>query len=155
MTRPAPQRRGASVLWLFLWPSSGISPWPSCAGDLRAGCSTPGGVSPQQRDWIPSLNLLTTLLLVQPRVKLAYWAGSTHGWLIHQHSQSPSLQVCSQSLQPPAVLIAWVASTQVHGTPCTFPVELHEVPKSPLLKLVQVPLDDILVLGTPKGQSYQ
>jgi len=45
---------------------------------LRAPELDAGGVSPEQRGRIPSLDLLATLLLMQPRIWLAFWAESTH-----------------------------------------------------------------------------
>uniref|UniRef100_A0A8D0FDG9 ABC-type glutathione-S-conjugate transporter n=1 Tax=Strix occidentalis caurina TaxID=311401 RepID=A0A8D0FDG9_STROC len=41
-----------------------------------------GLTRPEQRGRIPSLALLATLLLMQPRTWLAFWAVSTHCWLI-------------------------------------------------------------------------
>ena len=35
----------------------------------------------EQRGRIPSLDLLPTLLWVQPRVQLAFWAVNAHFWL--------------------------------------------------------------------------
>jgi len=47
----------------------------SCAEGSRAGCRTPGGVYTrgEQRGRITSLDLLATLLLMQPRIWLAFW----------------------------------------------------------------------------------
>jgi len=57
-----------------LWLSSGPAPTGpclSCAEGSRAGCRTPGGVSPEQKGRITSLDLLATLLLMQARIQLA------------------------------------------------------------------------------------
>jgi len=37
----------------------------------------------EQRDRIPSLDLLATLLLMQPRTQLAFWAMSAHCQVSH------------------------------------------------------------------------
>lgn len=78
-------RRGAPSLWSSLWPSWGLTPacpCPSCAGGPRHGCSTWWGVSPEQRGSTVSLTLLPTLLLMQHRVFLAFWAPAAHCWVI-------------------------------------------------------------------------
>lgn len=47
---------------------------PAYVGYPRAGCSTPSGLSPEQRDRIPSCPLLSMLLWMQPRTRLVFWA---------------------------------------------------------------------------------
>jgi len=53
-------------------------PCLSCTEGSRAGLRTPGGISPEWSG-IPSLDLLATLLLMQPRMRLAFWAASALG----------------------------------------------------------------------------
>lgn len=58
------------------------SPSLFCARDLRSGCSTPGGISWEQRGRTDFLALLPMLLLVLPRVWLAFWAMRAHCWFM-------------------------------------------------------------------------
>jgi len=45
---------------------------------LRAPELDAGGVSPEQMGRTTSLDLLGMLLLMQPRIQLAFWAASAH-----------------------------------------------------------------------------
>lgn len=57
--------RGAPALRAFLRPSSDPSltnPHLSCTGGPRTGCSSGGGVPPEQRGSITTLNLLVNIL---------------------------------------------------------------------------------------------
>ena len=78
----------------------------------------------EQRGRIPSLALLATFLLMRPRIWLAFWATSTHWWLISSFSStvspSPSHQVCSQSLHPHACIDTWGCPNLGLG-PCIWP----------------------------------
>lgn len=75
-------------IWLFdMWPFSGpapTGPCPSGAGGLRAEYSTPDRASPVQHGGgqSPPFDLLVTLLLMQRRTWLAFWAASAYLWLM-------------------------------------------------------------------------
>ncbi|KAK4832298.1 LOW QUALITY PROTEIN: hypothetical protein QYF61_021697 [Mycteria americana] len=83
--------------------------------------------------------------VLQPRIWLAFWAVSTHCWLMFSISSSvPQVLFHRATLDhiiPQPVLILGFALTQ---NPALDLVEPHEVHMSPLLQLVQVSLDDIL-----------
>lgn len=68
-----------------LWPSSGCSPtglYLACIEDSTSGCNTPDKVSPAQsggaegQDHCP--DLLAMLLLMQPKIRLDFWAARVH-----------------------------------------------------------------------------
>lgn len=78
-----PHRRDAPGPWPFSWTSSRHilkASCLSCSWSTRAEHSAPSGISPEQRDRIISINLLSTPLLMQSSW-LAFWATSTHDWL--------------------------------------------------------------------------
>ncbi|KAK4816395.1 hypothetical protein QYF61_016712 [Mycteria americana] len=84
---------------------------------------------------------------MQPRTWLVFWAVSAHCWLMSSFSSSSIPKSTSTGLlsipsSPSLVLILRVAPTQVQDLVLGL-VEPHEVHMGPLLKLVQVPLDDI------------
>jgi len=64
----------------------------------------------EQRSRIASLDLLATLLLMHPRMWLAFWAVSTNWWLMLSFCQpappSSSAQGCSQYILSPACICA-------------------------------------------------
>ena len=74
-----PHRSGVPSLVSFLWPSSRQTPPGLCLSCTAARCgvlSTPGEASPVQSRGgrITFLDLLAMLLLMQPRILLAFWA---------------------------------------------------------------------------------
>jgi len=89
-------------------------------------CSEWGLMCAEQMDTIPSLDLLATPLLMQPRMLLAFWAASMHCWLVSTRTCSPSPQGCSPTLytylglpQPkrstlhlPVMNLIWVTHTR-------------------------------------------
>lgn len=92
---------------------------------------------------IISFSLLPMWLLIKPRMPLGFWAVNVHCQVTLSHqstSPSPSLQGCSQSIQPS--FLPEIAPTQVKDLALGL-VELHEVFLVPLLRPVQVPLDGI------------
>ncbi|KAK4811988.1 LOW QUALITY PROTEIN: hypothetical protein QYF61_022984 [Mycteria americana] len=85
------------------------------------------------------------LLLMQPRIQLAFWGCErtllAHVQLfIHQYCQALLRRAALNPFIPQPLLIPWIALTQ---EPALGLVEPHEVHTGPLLKLVQVPLDGI------------
>ncbi|KAK4822727.1 LOW QUALITY PROTEIN: hypothetical protein QYF61_019724, partial [Mycteria americana] len=83
---------------------------------------------------------------MQPRRWLAFWAASTHCWLmssffVHQYPQVLLRRAALDHIIPQPVLKPRIALTQ---DPALGLVEPHEVHTGPLLQLVQVPLDGIL-----------
>lgn len=102
-------------------------------------------VSPEwRRGRIPSFDQLATLLLMQPRTQLAFWAGRVLCLLRCSLSCTPSppWQGCSASVPPPACGDTGIALTQLQHL-ALGPVKTHDIPTSSLLELVQVPLDGI------------
>jgi len=84
----------------------------------------------EQRGRITSLNLLAMLLLMQPRIWLAFWAASTQCRLVSGFSStstppSPSPQSCSQSVLCPASICAWNCPSP-WGGPCTWPCQTSQ-----------------------------
>ncbi|KAK4812332.1 hypothetical protein QYF61_017109 [Mycteria americana] len=101
----------------------------------------------EQRGRITSLDLLATLLFMQPRIWLAFWAASAHCQLTSSFSStstpksfSAGLLSIPSSLKP--VLILGITLTQLQD-PALGLVEPQEVHMGALLELVQVPLDGI------------
>ncbi|KAK4831337.1 hypothetical protein QYF61_017468 [Mycteria americana] len=100
------------------------------------------------RGRITSLDLLVTLLLMQPRIWLAFWAASAHCWLMLSFSSTNTPKSFSSgraalnpfSAQP--VFVLGIAPTHVQDL-ALGPVELHEVRTGPPLKPVRVPLEGI------------
>ncbi|KAJ7420807.1 hypothetical protein WISP_46437 [Willisornis vidua] len=95
---------------------------------------------------MPSLDLLATLLLMQPRTQLAFWAASPHCCLMssltHQHLHVLLGRAALDLFIPQPVLIPGVAPAQVqHLAPGL--VKPHEIPMDPHPELVQIPLDGI------------
>jgi len=82
----------------------------SCAGDPRSGCNIPEVASQghSRKATIPSLSLLATPLLMQPRILFAFWAASTNCWL----TSSFSVNRTSNSL--PAALISMSSSPSLY-----------------------------------------
>ncbi|KAK4824889.1 hypothetical protein QYF61_021129 [Mycteria americana] len=81
------------------------------------------------------------------RIQLAFWAASAHCWLMSNFSsiivpKSFSAGLLSIPASPQSVQILVIALTQVQDLALGL-VELHEVHRGPLLKLVKVPLDGI------------
>jgi len=92
-----------------------------------------------QRSRIPSLDLLVTLLLRQPRIRLAFWAASTH-CCINQHHQV-LLRAALNPFSNKPLFVLGVALTHVQGLHTLGLGELHGVLTEPLLRLAWVPLD--------------
>ena len=69
---------------------------------------------------ITSLDLLATLLLMQPRVLLPFWAARTHCWVILSFPPTSTPQGCSQSILHPACISAWDCASPCAGS-CTWP----------------------------------
>ena len=64
----------------------------------------------EQRVRITSTDLLATLLLMQPRIQMAFWAASAHCWTKSSSSPAtscPSPQGCSPAILYPACIRAW------------------------------------------------
>ncbi|KAK4829131.1 hypothetical protein QYF61_002210 [Mycteria americana] len=96
----------------------------------------------EQRGRITSLDLLAMLLLMQPRIQLAFWAVSAHCWVMSGFSFTITPKAALNPFTPQPVLILRVAPTQVQD-PALGLFEPHEVHMGPLLELVQVPLHGI------------
>jgi len=81
-----PHSRGAPALVPLLWPPLAPLQQVQVCPVLRApelDAGLPGGCTrAEQRGRIPCLDLLPTLLGVQPRVQLASWAASAHCWVM-------------------------------------------------------------------------
>ena len=93
---------------------------------------------------MPSLTLMATSLLMQPRVQLASQAASTHCWLqLRFSSTRTSRSFPAGQLSRSSSLIPGIAPTQVQNLALDL-VEPHGDSLGPLFKPVQVPLD-----GTP------
>lgn len=87
---------------------------------------------------IPSLDLLAMLLLIQPRTPLAAFAGSSSTWC-PPGPPGPSLQSCFPAGHPQRVL--GLGAVPPPGQHLTCPLaEVREVPVSPFLQPVEVPL---------------
>jgi len=94
---------------------------------------------------ITSLDLLATLLLMQPKIWWIFWAASTHCQLMASFSSTSTPKSFSSGLlsipsSALPVLILGVAPTQVQD-PALGLVEPHEVHVGPFLRLAQAPLD--------------
>jgi len=59
------------------------------ASELDVGFQL-GSHQSRARGRIPCLDLLAMLLFMQHRVQLAFWAASTHCWLVSRAPPSPS-----------------------------------------------------------------
>ncbi|KAK4832903.1 hypothetical protein QYF61_026546 [Mycteria americana] len=102
----------------------------------------------EQRGRITSLDLLVTLLLMQPRIQLAFWAASAHCRVLLSFLSTNTPKSFSSgraalnpfSAQP--VFVLGIVPTHVQDL-ALGPVELHEVHTCPPLKPVKVPLDGI------------
>ena len=89
----------------------------------------------EQSGRIPSLDLMPTLLVMQPRIQLAFWAASAHWWLMSGFSSTstaksflagllsihslPSLYLCLRLPQPMCralhlALLNFVSFAQAH-----------------------------------------
>ena len=106
----------------------------SCTEVPRAECSTPGGVSESRVEGENHLlDLLVTLVLMQPRIQLAFSAANTHCQLMLSFSPIPRLRSTALSpliAQPVSVL--GIAPTHVQDRALGL-VELHEVHTGPPL----------------------
>jgi len=98
----------------------------------------------EQRDRIPSLALLAMLLLMQPRIQLAFWATLVAHvkFFIHQYPQVLLGRAALNPFIPQPVFVLGIVLTHVQDLALGL-VEPHEVHTGPLLELVQVPLDGI------------
>ena len=94
-----PHRRGVPALWSPSWTSSGPAPAAPCPS-LCWGPQNSRWVltRAEYRGRIPSLDLLATLLLMQPRIRLAFWAASTHCWVILSFLSTNTLKYFSLGL---------------------------------------------------------
>jgi len=99
---------------------------PSCAGDPRPGCNSQDGALQEyllHRGTIPSL-LLATLLLMQPRIQLAFWAASIHSWLtssfLEKSRTSKSFLARLLSLSSPSPY-TYLGLPQPRWAICTWP----------------------------------
>ncbi|XP_064913828.1 translin-associated protein X isoform X3 [Columba livia] len=130
-----------------------ISPGPCLSGaeGSRAGCRTQVG-SHQSRgegqNHLPGPSGRVAFAAAQDTIGLL---GCKHTLLdhvqsfIHRYTQVILRRAALNPFNPQPVLILGVALTQAQDLALCF-VEPHEVHTGPLLKLVQVPLDDILSL---------
>jgi len=106
----------------------------------------------EQRGRITSLDLLVMLLLMQPRIWLAFQAASAHCWLmLNLLSTDPQILLLRASLKPfsgqPVSVLA-IAPTQVQDLAPGF-VELHEVGMGPpLSSFMKNSAPALLMLGT-------
>jgi len=98
-----------------------------------------GGIS---AEWsrILSLTLLSTLLLMQPRMRLAFWAASAHlvahvQLFVHQYLQVLLGRAALNPFIPQPVFVLGIALTQVQNRLFGL-VELDEVCTGPHLQLV-------------------
>ncbi|PKU39142.1 hypothetical protein llap_10552 [Limosa lapponica baueri] len=87
------------------------------------------------------------LLLMQPRMRLAFWAASAHCWLMLSFSitntpQDIFIRTALNPLFAQPVFVLGTAVTQLQDL-ALGPVELYEVCMGGPLKPVQVPVDDI------------
>ena len=93
---------------------------------------------------ITSLSLRVTLLLMQPRRQLAFFATRAHFWLMFNRLSTRTLrsflQSCFSDSQPPACTGAWGYFSQMQDIALAF-VELQEIPVGPSLQPVKVPLN--------------
>ena len=87
---------------------------------------------------------------MQPRIPLAAFAAGAHYWLT-QESQALFCKAAFQLGGPQQVRVPEVVPPQDFALPL---VELHEVPASPFLQPVEVPLDGSTTLW-PISQSSQ
>ena len=93
---------------------------------------------------ITSLDLLAALLLVQPRIWLAFWAARVHCWFTSSlpSTSTPKVFFSRAALNPFIlwlVLVVGIALSQVQDLAFGF-VELQGVHLGSLLKPVQLPL---------------
>jgi len=103
-------RGGVPSLGSFLWPSSGYAPTGPCLSYWGLHIWTPysrwGLTSAEQKGRITSLHLLATLLLMQPRIQLAFWPVTTHYWLMSSLPSTSPLSPFQQGyvlcFHPPA-----------------------------------------------------
>lgn len=131
-------------------PSSGpdpINPCPFYAEDPRTECSSSGGDSSQWR--IPSLDLQATLVLMQPRMQLAFWTASTHtSWSMSSFSSARIPMLFSTGLLPMnfslslylCLGVPWPGLQHI----ALGLAELHGALIDPLLNFSQVSLGGIL-----------
>ena len=146
---PSLQKRCSIPLISFvslLWPHSNRSVSFLCWGLQSWTQHTRQALTwTEYRGRIPSLNLLATLLLMQPRIRLAFWAASTCCWVMLSFSSTSKVLLSKAALYPfvpQPVLIVGVSMTHVQD-PAVGLVELHEVHMGLLLKLFPGPLGGI------------
>ena len=85
------------LLWTCSKSSSSFLHWGPQAWTQYSRC---GPTRAEQRGTITSLTLLATPLLMQPRIKLAFWARSALCWLCQTfHHWNPHVQ-CVAALHP-------------------------------------------------------
>ncbi|KAK4822069.1 hypothetical protein QYF61_009330 [Mycteria americana] len=118
-----PRRRGAPALASFSWPPLDPLQQLHVLLVLRApelDAALQGGLTrAEQRGRTPSLALLATLRVMQPRTRLAFWAASTHCRLMSSFSST--------------------------GTPKSFSAGLLSIPSSPsLCRTLHLPLLDLM-----------
>lgn len=143
LSQPPPHRRGIPGLWSSKWPPSGITFFVE---DPRAGCSTPGEVSKDQRRGGESPLWICLSCFFWCRTQLAFWVAGSHCqlMLIFSFTSTPTCGISSglhliHSL--PVFMLGFVLIQRwdlAHGL-----VELHDVHKDSPLKPVQVLLDAI------------
>ena len=117
---PAPStflhRKGASTLWSSSWPPRHllqelhiffVLQAPELNKVLKVRSHESRGEGYNHLPWPAA-----TLLVIQPRIKLAFWVASAHCHLMQSFSSNnspkiPSPQSCSQFIPCPASICAW------------------------------------------------
>ena len=122
-------RTGIPALWSVLWPSSGPTPTApclSCAEGSRAGCLTPGEVTPEQSRGAesPLLTCWSCFFWCSPGYSWPSWLWAHTArsrWASHQPAPpSSSPRGCSQSILRPACTCAWEFPDPCAGS-CIWP----------------------------------
>lgn len=96
----------------------------------------------EKRGRIPFLDLLPTLLLMEPRKQVAFWAASACWASCQPIPSSLSLQGCSQSVNSPACICARDCPNPAAG-PCTGLCWTSEGSQGPTSQPVKGPVDDM------------
>lgn len=96
-----------------------------------------GFISAEQKGRITSLNLLATLLLIQPMLPRPFFSAKAHCWLMFDFSLVPPKSLSAELLPRKFVLLQGAIPSQEQALALTF-VDLHEVPVSPFLQSVLV-----------------
>lgn len=99
------------------------------------------------RGRITSSDLLATLLLIQPRIGLAFWAAGAHSCIVLSSTSTNTLQVflskasfnlfCAQPLSIFGIALTWLQDLALDL------IEIYEGFMVPCLKLVKICLDSI------------